>query len=86
MEHGTNTKKMLHAPCPMFRDIYHIDTYRVNSSDILDLGWEEITRDKNNVIIIEWADRVRGIIPKESLWVSFEWVDKNKRKVIFSNN
>ncbi len=80
-------------------NIYHLDCYRVKSKDVLDLGWEEIIAGKNNVVIIEWAERIRDIIPKDSLWIDFEWagpprVDErsprveageNKRKIIFEN-
>ena len=63
--------------------VYHIDAYRVISKDILNLGWEEIIREKDSIIIIEWADRVRKIIPRRALWIKFEWAGKNKRKIIF---
>jgi len=63
------------------QNIYHIDAYRVKSKDILNLGWEEITADKNNVIIIEWADRIRRIVPDRALWIKFKWLDNNMRKL-----
>jgi tRNA threonylcarbamoyladenosine biosynthesis protein TsaE len=80
-------------------NIFHFDVYRVGDKDILNLGWEEIIADKNNVIIVEWADRIKKIVPKKCLWVKFELVDpprvderssrveagENKRKIIFNN-
>lgn len=65
------------------KNIYHIDAYRVSSDDILNIGWDEIVADKNNVIIIEWADRIRNIIPENAVWIKFEWIDENKRKIKF---
>ena len=67
------------------QNIYHIDAYRVNSVDILELGWEEIVKNKNNVIIIEWADRIKKIIPDDAIWMKFEWMDKDKRRIAISN-
>jgi tRNA threonylcarbamoyladenosine biosynthesis protein TsaE len=64
-----------------YNNAYHIDAYRVNSDDILNLGWEEIVADENNVIIVEWADRIRKIIPASALWIKFEWVDNNTREI-----
>jgi tRNA threonylcarbamoyladenosine biosynthesis protein TsaE len=61
--------------------IYHIDSYRVKSKDILDLGWEEIIDDPKNIVIIEWADRIADITPQRSLWIKFEWLDQNRRKI-----
>lgn len=65
--------------------IYHFDAYRVGSEDILDLGWEEIIADKNNVIIVEWADRIFDIIPEEAVWVEFQWISEKERKIIFNS-
>lgn len=68
------------------QNIYHIDAYRINSKNILNLGWEEIIADKNNVIIVEWADRIKKIIPECALWIKFEWVDNNTRKIKLYEN
>lgn len=63
-------------------NIFHFDAYRVKDKDILNLGWKEIISDKKNIIIIEWADRIKKIIPRKSLWISFKWIDNNTRKII----
>jgi tRNA threonylcarbamoyladenosine biosynthesis protein TsaE len=68
-------------------NIFHIDAYRVKEDDIINLGWEELINPpvggKQNIVIIEWADRIKKIIPKNVLWVEFKWMDENKRKIIF---
>lgn len=65
------------------KTIFHFDAYRVGAKDILNLGWEEMIADKKNVIIIEWAERIKKIIPKDALWIKLKWVDESKRKIIF---
>lgn len=65
------------------QNIYHIDAYRVGPVDILNLGWEEIISDKKNIIIVEWSDRIQKILPKNCLKIKFEWMDQDKRKIIF---
>lgn len=65
------------------KNIYHIDAYRVEAEDVLNLGWEEIIYDPKNIIIVEWAERIKKILPKDSLKIKFEWLDENQRKVIF---
>lgn len=65
--------------------IYHIDAYRVNSEDILNLGWKEIIANSQNVVIIEWADRIKKIIPSNSLWINFKWIALDKRKISFKS-
>ena len=68
------------------KNIYHIDAYRVKSEDIINLGWEEMIKEKNSVIIIEWAERIKNIIPPDASWIEFEWLDENRRRIIFKNN
>ncbi|HFC76838.1 MAG TPA: tRNA (adenosine(37)-N6)-threonylcarbamoyltransferase complex ATPase subunit type 1 TsaE [Candidatus Moranbacteria bacterium] len=66
------------------KKIYHLDTYRVETSDILDLGWNELVANKNNVIIIEWSEKIKEIIPDNSFWVKFKHLPNNRREIIFS--
>jgi tRNA threonylcarbamoyladenosine biosynthesis protein TsaE len=63
-------------------NIYHIDVYRVNAQDALDLGWEEIVAGKNNVVIVEWAERIKKIIPNNSLWLEFKHLKDSEREII----
>lgn len=67
-----------------YKNIYHFDAYRVSSADILNLGWEEIIQEPRNIVIVEWADRICDIIPKEAIKIKFEWVSKDERKIIIS--
>jgi tRNA threonylcarbamoyladenosine biosynthesis protein TsaE len=75
------TKKMLHATCSVLHDIYHIDAYRIKAEDLLELSWKEITADKNNIVIVEWAERVKKAIPQNAIWIKFKWIDENKREL-----
>ncbi len=63
--------------------IYHIDAYRVGPKDILDLGWEEIVSEKNNVVIVEWAEKIRTIVPKRAIWIELKHLEDDKRKIAF---
>lgn len=63
------------------KNIYHLDAYRVEKDDILDLGWEEIISDPESVVIVEWAERINEIIPDDAMWIIFEWIDKDRRKI-----
>jgi len=63
------------------KNIFHLDCYRVEPKDILDLGWEEIVASKNNIVIVEWAERVKKIIPKNAAWLKFRHIESNKRQI-----
>jgi len=68
------------APTRSF--FYHMDAYRLsNSQEALDLGLEEIWNDKNNIIAIEWADKINDILPKKKIDLCFESLSENERKI-----
>lgn len=61
---------------------YHIDCYRLNSAqDLLDLGFKEIIS-QPNLIVIEWAEKIKKILPQDTWWIRFEYLDKDKRKIV----
>ena len=50
-----------------FDKLIHIDAYRIeNSSELLHLGWKEIISNPNNLILIEWPERVADIMPEHT--------------------
>lgn len=67
-----------------FKNFYHIDCYRIQKSkELLDLGFKKIISNPQNIIAIEWADRIRKILPKTTLMLKFKFLDKNKRLISF---
>jgi len=67
-----------------YKTLYHFDCYRIeDEKEILDLGFEEIISDPKNIILIEWADKIKKILPKDTLWINFEFIDTNTRKITF---
>jgi len=64
--------------------VYHIDAYRVEEKDILDLGWKDFAGKENTVTIVEWAERAENVIPSGALRLDFKWLDENKREIIIS--
>ena len=64
------------------KNLYHVDAYRLKSGkDLLKLGIKEIFANPKNIVLIEWADRVKRIIPKNAVWIRLEHLSKNERKV-----
>lgn len=67
------------------KNFYHFDAYRLkNEKDILALGWKEIINNPGNIVLIEWAEKIKKILPRKCVKIYFEHVDKNKRKIIIS--
>ena len=47
--------------------MYHFDVYRIGSSDeMYDIGYDEYVN-SNGICIIEWANLIEDILPKEYL-------------------
>lgn len=65
------------------RAFYHIDLYRIDDEkDIKGLGIEEIISNPQNIVAIEWAEKMEKFLPKERWDVKFEYVGKSERKII----
>ncbi len=48
-----------------FSRLIHIDAYRLNDSkELLNLGWQKIVSDPQNIILIEWPEMVSDILPE----------------------
>lgn len=60
--------------------LYHMDVYRLNGN-IDGIGIEEYFT-KGGVVVIEWAETIKDILPKERLDIKFKIVDENKRVLI----
>ena len=56
-----------------FKKLIHIDAYRLEKEDeLLHLGWDELIKDPENFILIEWPERVEGLIPKDAKRIHFK--------------
>ncbi|MEK7114936.1 MAG: tRNA (adenosine(37)-N6)-threonylcarbamoyltransferase complex ATPase subunit type 1 TsaE [Patescibacteria group bacterium] len=56
-----------------FKRVYHIDCYRLhNSKELLNLKFEEILNNSENILLIEWADKVKDLLPPETVWIYFK--------------
>jgi tRNA threonylcarbamoyladenosine biosynthesis protein TsaE len=61
--------------------LYHVDLYRVDSSDLGGLGLEEIL-DGPGVTVIEWAERAGAYLPQEYLTVQLEFGPAESDRVL----
>lgn len=68
-----------------FDHLIHIDAYRLESSDELrKLGFDELLKDPENVIFVEWAERVEDILPTGTIKIEFEIAGEKRRKMTVS--
>jgi tRNA threonylcarbamoyladenosine biosynthesis protein TsaE len=62
--------------------IFHFDWYRLGSAaELHELGFEDYT-DRGGICIIEWADRIPGLLPQRTVVVRFGYgAGENDRTV-----
>jgi tRNA threonylcarbamoyladenosine biosynthesis protein TsaE len=61
--------------------VYHFDAYRLDSPQAFeDLGVADYW-DAGGVCLVEWADKVRGLIPNRAWWVRIEPLNHARRMV-----
>lgn len=64
--------------------LIHVDCYRLESpQELLKLGWRELLKEKSNVIVIEWAEKVRRILPRSYIRVHFRFKGTNHHEITF---
>ncbi|MDD5135934.1 MAG: tRNA (adenosine(37)-N6)-threonylcarbamoyltransferase complex ATPase subunit type 1 TsaE [Candidatus Omnitrophica bacterium] len=61
--------------------LYHFDLYRLNKSTVLDAeSYEEYFYD-DGVTVIEWADKIMGLLPKRLIEVRLKVAGESKRVI-----
>ncbi len=71
-----------------YENFYHVDLYRLEENvenEVVNLGLTDIWGKPGNIVIIEWAEKIRKILPKSAIRIKFEQLGQNKRKVTISN-
>ena len=64
------------------KKLYHFDLYRIkNENELLDLGFEEILEKKDGIIVLEWPERVKKILPAKRININFKFIDENTRTI-----
>lgn len=63
----------------------HMDAYRLKDAEELEnAGYEDYLEDF--VVVLEWADLVKELLPEDVLWIEFEVVSDNIRRIKLSSN
>lgn len=64
--------------------LYHFDLYRIkNPQEICNIGYEEFIFN-GGVSVIEWADRMEGLLPASYLRIEFVFLKPEQRLIKFS--
>ena len=74
-------------PHKTIRRFVHVDAYRVrHAAELLEIGLVDYLGQPDTVTVIEWADRVREILPHKTIRVQMEHGKSfNQRKLTVKN-
>lgn len=65
--------------------LYHFDLYRLDGlKDLATVGYEEYLFG-NGVCVIEWADKIKGLLPKGCFWIQLAVTGEFERKIKVSD-
>jgi len=65
-----------------FKFFYHFDCFRIEDpKEIINLGFVEIAEDPQNIVAIEWPEKIEKFLPTERIEIVFKIVDNQCRKI-----
>jgi len=66
-----------------YQNVYHLDCYRIKkASELSKIGLKEILECPQNIILIEWAEKIKRILPKNTIWIKFKHGKKSNYRII----
>ncbi len=91
---GLGIKKTINSPtfvlmrnykvkAKKIKQLCHLDCYRLNDPQALvDIGIKDYLGQPDTVCVIEWADKIRKILPKKIYWLKLDYGRKNNERII----
>jgi tRNA threonylcarbamoyladenosine biosynthesis protein TsaE len=67
-----------------YKNFYHVDLYRLETNikeELNNLGITDLWEKDKNIFAIEWAQKAKNFLPKNTIWIDFEVVGENERKI-----
>jgi tRNA threonylcarbamoyladenosine biosynthesis protein TsaE len=67
-----------------YTHLIHIDAYRLESDkEIVSLGWKDIIAQPKNLIMIEWPEKVAGVMPVHTKYINFTFINDTTREISY---
>ncbi len=61
----------------------HIDCYRLNNlTELLSLGFKEMLANPENIVLIEWPEMAKEILPDDTTWIKIEHPEKGSSRTV----
>ena len=68
-----NPKSQINPKIQNYKNVYHIDCYRIKkAAELKTLSLKQILNNSENIVLIEWSEKIKKILPKNTIWIKFE--------------
>lgn len=64
-------------------NIHHIDLYRLDEKNIVDIGIDDYLYEPHSIAFIEWGEKIQDTLPRY-IKLEFFFIGENSRRIIFS--
>jgi tRNA threonylcarbamoyladenosine biosynthesis protein TsaE len=65
-----------------FARLVHIDAYRIEDvAELGPIGWDEIIADSENLLLVEWPEKIANRMPPRTYMVALETVGETVRRI-----
>lgn len=66
-----------------FASLYHVDCYRVKEArEMNGMRFSKIMREPGALMLIEWPERIRKLLPKRTIWITFAHGERENERII----
>ncbi|OGV91542.1 tRNA (adenosine(37)-N6)-threonylcarbamoyltransferase complex ATPase subunit type 1 TsaE [Microgenomates group bacterium RIFCSPLOWO2_01_FULL_46_13] len=66
--------------------LYHLDLYRVRGTeDLRSIDLIELTKEKDSLVVVEWAEKAKKYLPRKRMEISFVMVPEGRKITVKSN-
>ena len=66
-----------------YKVAYHIDAYRLDHpKELLAIGFKELIKNPNAIVLVEWANQVKKIMPAGTKWIEIKHGQGKTERVV----
>ncbi len=69
-----------------YDNLFHLDLYRLEGNvwqEVRNLGVEDYWGKEKNIFAIEWAEKIKKYLPKNTRWIKFRMLEDGKHEIIY---
>ena len=66
-----------------WKNLVHIDAYRFDRKrEAARLGLKDVFKNPENLVLIEWAEKIKHMLPKRTFWIELKHSGKTHRHIL----